>query len=104
MTCGFASASWEFLCLSVSIGALVAGVGVSSSALAASGVAGARPVQADQGAKAASAQKPAQADDASAQSPAPAARFDIDDFAVEGADRLPQVEIEEALYPFLGPN
>jgi hemolysin activation/secretion protein len=39
------------------------------------------------------------------QKPAAAAqRFDIDDFAVQGAETLPQIEIEEALYPFLGPN
>ncbi len=35
---------------------------------------------------------------------APAQRFDIDDFAVQGADTLPQIEIEEAVYPYLGPN
>lgn len=35
---------------------------------------------------------------------APLQRFDIDDFAVQGADTLPQIEIEEAIYPFLGPN
>jgi hemolysin activation/secretion protein len=33
-----------------------------------------------------------------------AQRFDIDDFAVQGAETLPQIEIEEAIYPFLGPN
>jgi hemolysin activation/secretion protein len=39
------------------------------------------------------------------QKPAAATqRFDIDDFAVQGAETLPQIEIEEALYPFLGPN
>jgi hemolysin activation/secretion protein len=38
------------------------------------------------------------------QKPAAVQRFDIDDFAVEGADTLPQIEIEEAIYPFLGPN
>ncbi|HEY0330259.1 MAG TPA: ShlB/FhaC/HecB family hemolysin secretion/activation protein [Rhodopseudomonas sp.] len=31
-------------------------------------------------------------------------RFDIDDFAVQGAQLLPQLDIEEAIYPFLGPN
>lgn len=42
---------------------------------------------------------------ASAQRPtAPTQRFDIDDFAIRGADKLPQVDIEEAVYPFLGPN
>lgn len=35
---------------------------------------------------------------------APSARFDIDEFRVEGADSLPQIEIEEAVYPFLGPK
>lgn len=42
---------------------------------------------------------------APAQKPAAASqRFDIDDFAVQGADTLPQSDIEEAIYPFLGPN
>lgn len=47
------------------------------------------------------------ANPAAAAAPAPqqpAQRFDIDDFAVQGADKLPQIEIEEAIYPFLGPN
>ncbi|MFB9262974.1 ShlB/FhaC/HecB family hemolysin secretion/activation protein [Bradyrhizobium erythrophlei] len=35
---------------------------------------------------------------------APEARFDIDEFRVEGADSLPQIEIEAAVYPFLGPH
>jgi hemolysin activation/secretion protein len=35
---------------------------------------------------------------------APPARFDIDEFRVEGADTLPQIEIEAAVYPFLGPR
>jgi len=35
---------------------------------------------------------------------APPQRFDIDDFAVEGASTLSQIEIEEALYPYLGPG
>lgn len=39
-----------------------------------------------------------------AQKAAAAQHFDIDDFAVEGAEKLPQIEIEEAIYPFLGPN
>ena len=41
---------------------------------------------------------------AAPQTPAAVQRFDIDDFAVQGADTLPQIEIEEAIYPFLGPN
>ncbi len=31
-------------------------------------------------------------------------RFDIDEFRVDGADKLPQIDVEEAVYPFLGPN
>jgi hemolysin activation/secretion protein len=31
-------------------------------------------------------------------------RFDIDEYRVEGADTLPQIEVEEAIYPFVGPN
>ncbi len=31
-------------------------------------------------------------------------RFDIDDFAVQGADKLPEIAIEEAIYPFRGRN
>jgi hemolysin activation/secretion protein len=37
-------------------------------------------------------------------SSAPSARFDIDEFRVEGGDSLPQIEIEAAVYPFLGPR
>ncbi len=66
----------------------------------------------DNAVKPASAAKPAAAGRApspaepSAQKPADAAvqRFDIYDFAVQGAETLPQIEIEEAIYPFLGPN
>lgn len=39
--------------------------------------------------------------------PKPAAatqHFDIDDFAVQGADMLPEIDLDEAIYPFLGPN
>ncbi|QPF84591.1 ShlB/FhaC/HecB family hemolysin secretion/activation protein [Bradyrhizobium genosp. L] len=58
-------------------------------------------------APAADAGKPAADGKPAAQAPKPAAplqKFDIDDFAVQGADTLPQVEVEEAIYPFLGPN
>jgi hemolysin activation/secretion protein len=41
---------------------------------------------------------------AAPQKPAATQHFDIDDFAVQGAEKLPQVELEEAIYPFLGPN
>jgi hemolysin activation/secretion protein len=53
---------------------------------------------------------PANADAANA-APANAApantapqRFDIDEFRVDGADKLPQIDVEEAIYPFLGPS
>ncbi|WP_426425297.1 ShlB/FhaC/HecB family hemolysin secretion/activation protein [Bradyrhizobium genosp. A] len=39
-----------------------------------------------------------------AQKSAPTQRFDIDDFAVQGADKLPEIDLDEAIYPFLGPN
>jgi len=44
---------------------------------------------------------------APAATPAPAAppeHFDIDDFAIDGAETLAQTDVEEAVYPFLGPN
>lgn len=73
-----------------------------------------KPSQADkpsQTGKPSQAGKPAASDRApnaaGAAAPKPAAdaqRFDIHDFAVQGADTLPQIEIEEAIYPFLGPN
>jgi hemolysin activation/secretion protein len=79
--------------------ALLAGVAPVSLMLAslyatgASAQAGKPPVQP----QAATAAKPA--------APAgPVTRFDIDDFAVQGADTLPGIEIEEAIYPFLGPK
>lgn len=31
-------------------------------------------------------------------------RFDIDEFRVEGADSLPQIDVETAVYPYLGPG
>lgn len=41
---------------------------------------------------------------AAAPPPGPVAHFDIDEYRVEGADALPQIEVEEAVYPFLGPQ
>jgi len=35
---------------------------------------------------------------------APLARFDIDEYRVEGADSMRQIDVEEAVYPFLGPG
>ncbi len=34
----------------------------------------------------------------------PLTYFDIDEFRVDGADALPQIAVEEAIYPFLGPH
>ncbi|WP_080507340.1 ShlB/FhaC/HecB family hemolysin secretion/activation protein [Rhodopseudomonas palustris] len=31
-------------------------------------------------------------------------RFDIDEYRVEGAENLPQIEVESAVYPYLGPG
>lgn len=36
--------------------------------------------------------------------PAEQARFDIDDIVVDGADRLTQIDVEEAIYQFVGPG
>ncbi|WP_366938550.1 ShlB/FhaC/HecB family hemolysin secretion/activation protein [Bradyrhizobium sp.] len=33
-----------------------------------------------------------------------AARFDIDEFRIEGADSMQQIDVEAAVYPFLGPQ
>jgi hemolysin activation/secretion protein len=52
---------------------------------------------------------PAKSDAAKTDAAKPAAKvvvppFDIDEYRVEGADTLPQIEVEAAVYPFLGPN
>lgn len=59
-------------------------------------------------AKSSQPQSSAQQSSASGSAPPAAAaasqKFDIDQFRVDGADKLPQIEVEEAIYPFLGPN
>ena len=74
----------------------------------AGGLLAALPVYAANAASAGSAPNPANpatpSASTAAQKPASTQRFDIDDFAVEGADTLPEIDIEEAIYPFLGPN
>lgn len=52
-------------------------------------------------AEAAPAAKP---EAAPAPKPAAPQRFTIDDFEVQGADSLPQLDLETAIYPFLGPD
>ncbi len=65
---------------------------------------GAKPA-AEQGAKTSAGQAQSQGANPAASSPAaPSQRFDIDQFRVDGADKLPQIEVEEAIYPFLGPD
>ncbi|WKA26129.1 ShlB/FhaC/HecB family hemolysin secretion/activation protein [Bradyrhizobium roseum] len=66
----------------------------------------AKPANAAKQAASSGASKPAEPSPPAAQKPAAAAvqRFDIHDFAIQGAETLPQIEIEEAIYPFLGPN
>jgi hemolysin activation/secretion protein len=78
--------------------------GVAHLAIAAAlTVCGVHPIAAAPDAETpASAQAPAASD---AQSKAKAnVRFAIDEYRVEGADELPQIEVEEAVYPFLGPG
>lgn len=75
------------------------GLAVGSLAAAFANHAAAQPAQADS--SAAAAQQPAQQPPAAA---AAAQRFDIDEFRVDGADNLGQIDVEEAVYPFLGPN
>lgn len=55
-------------------------------------------------AEAAAAQQPPAGVAPAKPAAGPLQRFDIDDFAVQGADKLAQVDLEEAIYPFLGPN
>ncbi len=64
------------------------------------------------GDKSAAAKPASSADGSAAPGGTPAAtpkpdtsqHFDIDDFAVQGVATLPEIDIEEAIYPFLGPN
>lgn len=59
-----------------------------------------KPAPANSGAKPGDPVKPG---DAPAK-PAEVQKFDIDEFEVQGADALPQIELEAAVYPFMGPN
>lgn len=70
--------------------------------LAASLPAAAQAGNAKTGANSSSSQKVAT--EPAPAKPVASQRFDIDDFAVRGADKLSQIDIEEAIYPFLGPN
>lgn len=87
-------------CLTAGAATLAGGLVVADPACAA------KPAHAAKPAASPRAAKPAEPSPPAAQKPAAAAvqRFDIDDFAVQGAETLPPIEIEEAIYPFLGPN
>jgi hemolysin activation/secretion protein len=80
----------------LTLGSFVAG---STEPSQAQSSASGKPAQAASPAPAASA-SPAPA----GSPPAPAQHFDIDQFRVDGADKLGQIDVEEAIYPFLGPN
>lgn len=62
----------------------------------ASAIAQPAPDNAQEAAPAAAAAAPA--------APKPKTRFDIDEFEIRGAEALKQLDVEEAVYPFLGPN
>jgi hemolysin activation/secretion protein len=66
-----------------------------------SGKSSSRPAAAKPGAKPSDKADPGAAKPAAPSAPA---RFDIGEYRVEGADNLPQIEVETAVYPFLGPN
>jgi hemolysin activation/secretion protein len=68
------------------------------SALATASSESAKPSTASPVASAAPSQTPLP------QGAAPPARFEIDEYRVEGADALAQIDVEEAVYPFLGPD
>lgn len=88
-------ATWRALNVAARAGACR--LGVATCALLVAGVAVAQPAkpkpEASDAAKADGAAKPGEPQ-----------RFDIDEFEVQGADALPQIELEEAIYPFMGPN
>jgi len=92
---------WRFLQSSAPAVLMLASIGAFDGASHSAIAAPSRQAEA-KSAKAAG-DKPA-AEAAPAAPAAPLQRFDIDDFAVQGADKLPQIDVEEAIYPFLGPG
>jgi hemolysin activation/secretion protein len=75
------------------------------STLIASSSAQAVTAQSQAGTAAAGAQPPAAGQTLQHKpKPAPPQLFDIDEYRIEGADKLQQIEVEEAVYPFLGPK
>lgn len=102
------------LCLGVSMAALVGGVGISqpvSAANASNSVVSTKPAVTATGKVERGQAEEGKEGQGRVASPAGAVRpsvspqkFEIDDFAIEGGNSLSQIEIEEAVYPFLGPN
>jgi hemolysin activation/secretion protein len=118
---GHASARGALLCLHTALVAVAGSVATVVPSWAApseqqpaaeSGSAGSDAAQKPAAAKKqkAGAQKPGEqkSDADAAQKPAapaaPLQHFDIDDFAVQGVETLPEIDLERAIYPFLGPN
>jgi hemolysin activation/secretion protein len=99
-----APAGRALLCPGVALLALAGILAAAAPALAAN------PATAEKTPAGSNAVNSASGPDAQAGSAAPSKKpaatqhFDIDDFAVQGADTLPEIDIEEAIYPFLGPN
>jgi hemolysin activation/secretion protein len=92
---------WALHCLGFV--ALTLGAGLASIVPARAQEAPQQP--APQQSDGAAAATPAKPQAGAPQKPAAAAQhFDIDDFAIQGADKLSQIDVEEAVYPFLGPD
>lgn len=89
------------LCLAPAMLLLAGGFAVAAPASADKAVA---PQGTQQGADAPKPAGKAAPAAAGQQKPAATQHFDIDDFAVQGADKLPEIDLDEAIYPFLGPN
>jgi hemolysin activation/secretion protein len=108
---GLASASMVLFCLKTAVAMLAASAATSAPVLAATQTrAENSPATSAAASKGAANAAPSaavsngQGAAVPSQKPAPTQHFDIDDFAVQGAAKLPEINIEEAIYPFLGPN
>jgi hemolysin activation/secretion protein len=84
--------------------ALVATFAAAAPALAAQPATAEKTPAGSNAVNSASGPDPQAGSAAPSKKPVATERFDIDDFAVQGADTLPEIDIEEAIYPFLGPN
>jgi len=86
-------------CFSVAFGAFA---GVAAAVASAGAAAQTAPTPAPAPAQA--DPSPASVKGAPPAKPAAVQYFDIDEYRVDGADTLQQIEVEEAVYPFLGPH